>query len=250
MKQILVVVMFILSFCACEKCEKRIIPLHIEKKIEQVNLAIKGEVGFDIVQALSDELNGISNRVIRIACYNKWTDELMALDISDIGYYQQSRAIHDMWELVHGKISGGLRLSKLSVVDVWDVKLRVLAWQRKQLERLKPIGPLPKGLEVTKGGVLNVLDLKVNAKYSDWLSCYKSAASNYESQIRHMEGHTFYVDTLRSTEEEKEKLREMLRKYIGRPIRSEEELRRDAKNNTAMEFPYAGWFIGKGPLKF
>ena len=95
-----------------------------------------------------------------------------------------------------------------------------------------------------------MLDIDVERKYFDWLGCYKSIATDYEIYIRHLEGHTFYVDTLRSTEEEKEKLREMLRKYIGRPIRSKEELDRDAKNNTAMEFPYDGWFKGKGPLKF
>ena len=174
----------------------------------------------------------------------------MALDISDIGYRQQSRAIHDLWKLVDLKISVGLQSLKLSVVDVWNAKLRALAWRRKQLERLKPIGPMPKGLAVSKGGGLLVLDLEVDKKYSSWRSCHKSTASDYENYIRHLEGHTFYIDTLRSTEEEKEKLREMLRKYIGRPIRSKEELDRDAKNNTAKEFPYDGWFIGKGPLKF
>ena len=39
-------------------------------------------------------------------------------------------------------------------------------------------------------------------------------------------------------------------KRIIPTIRSKEELDRDAKNNIAKEFPYDGWFIGKGPLKF
>ncbi len=246
MKRIVIVVCA-LCFCACEK---QIIPMDIEKKIKQVNLALKGEISTDIIQTLSNELKAISDRDKRIACYNRWMDELMALDISDIGYRQQSRAIHDLWKLVDLKISVGLQSLKLSVVDVWNAKLRALAWRRKQLERLKPIGPMPKGLAVSKGGGLLVLDLEVDKKYSSWRSCYKSTASDYENYIRHLEGHTFYVDTLRSTEEEKEKLREMLRKYIGRPIRSKEELDRHAKNNTAMEFPYDGWFKGKGPLKF
>lgn len=86
----------------------------------------------------------------------------MALDISDIGYRQQSRAIHDLWKLVDLKISVGLQSLKLSVVDVWNAKLRALAWRRKQLERLKPIGPMPKGLAVSKGGGLLVLDLEVD----------------------------------------------------------------------------------------
>lgn len=158
MKRIVIVVCA-LCFCACEK---QIIPMDIEKKIKQVNLALKGEISTDIIQTLSNELKAISDRDIRIACYNRWMDELMALDISDIGYRQQSRAIHDLWKLVDLKISVGLQSLKLSVVDVWNAKLRALAWRRKQLERLKPIGPMPKGLAVSKGGGLLVLDLEVD----------------------------------------------------------------------------------------
>jgi hypothetical protein len=241
-----VVIMFVLFLCACEK---RIIPLDIEKKIGQACLVLKNRGSDNAVQAVLTEIDSISNNVARIAYYNSLLDEMLSLDISDIGYHRQYSIVRNIWDLTN-KLSYRLKKAGLTIVEAWEAKFRALAWQRKQLERLKPVGPMPKGLALSKGGGLLVLDLEVGKKYRSWRSCYTSIATDYEIYIRHLEGHTFYVDTLRSTEEEKEKLREMLRKYIGRPIRSKEELDRDAKNNTAMEFPYDGWFKGKGPLKF
>ena len=243
-------VFFAICLLICASCEKRVIPFDVKKSIVAVNAALRDGNGYGAVKLLKDKIDSIADEKIKITCYRQWVDELMVLDVSDIGYRRQSIAIRIVQDLTRFDIPRSLRSAGLSLADVWDVRIRGLGWQRKQLERLKPVGSLPKGLELSKGGGLNVSDLEVNKKYMDWLSCYKSAASNYESQIRHLEGHTFYIDTLRSTEAEKEALREKLRRYIGRPIRSEEELRRDAKNYKAMEFPYDGWFKGKGPLKF
>ena len=243
-------IFFAICLLVCASCEKRVVSFDTKKSVVAVNAALRGGDGYRAVKLLKDKIDSISDEKIKIACYCQWVDELMVLDISDIGYRQQSTAIRIVQDLTRFDIPRSLRSAGLPLADVWDVKIRGLSWQRKQLERLKPVGPLPKGLELAKGGGLLVLDIDVKRKYLDWLGCYKSAASNYESCISHLEGRTFYIDTLRSTEEEKEILREKLRKYIGRPIRSEEELRRDAKNQKAMEFPYDGWFKGKGPLKF
>lgn len=244
MKQIVLVVC-LLYCCACEK---KVVTVDIETEIAQSCLNLKSQGESSTIRELVYKINTISNKATRITFYNLLIDGLMSLDISDSNYHQQGNIISRMWDLVCSDIADGMIKADLTILDVWDVKIRTLGWQRKQLERLKPTGPLPDGLE-WDGNCLNILNQDVNRKYTEWLGCYKSSARNYESHIRHLEGHTFYIDTLRSTEEEKEKLREMLRKYIGRPIRSEEELRRDAKNRKAMEFPYDGWFEGKGPLK-
>lgn len=246
MKQLLVAI-FALCICACENGSE---PISIEKRIEQACSALKTNASnLDVLKVLN-EIGSMSNKVARIAHYNLLLNKMLSLEISDIDYLRQYNVMRNIWDLTNYNISFGLKKAGLTIIDAWEAKFKVLSWQRKQLERLKPVGPLPKGLGVSKGGGLIILDLEVKKKYISWLSCYKSAAGDYEDYIRHLEGRKFYIDTLRSTEEEKEKLREMLRKYIGRPIRSEEDLRRDARNNTAMEFPYAGWFIGKGPLKF
>ena len=245
MKQIALVVC-LLYCCACEK---KVATVDIETEIAQSFLNLKRQGGSGTIRKLVCKINTISNKTTRIAFYNRLIDGLMLLDISDSNYYQQGNIISEMWDLVCSDIADGMIKAEFTILDVWDVKIRALGWQRKQLERLKPAGPLPEGLE-WDGNCLNILNQDVNRKYTEWLGCYKSSARNYESHIRHLEGHTFYIDTLRSTEAEKGALREKLKKYIGRPIRSEEELRRDAKNHTAMEFPYDGWFKGKGPLKF
>ena len=93
-----VVIMFVLFLCACEK---RIIPLDIEKKIGQACLVLKNQGSDNAVQAVLTEIDSISNNVARIVYYNRLLDEMLSLDISDIGYHRQYSIVRNIWDLTN-----------------------------------------------------------------------------------------------------------------------------------------------------
>ena len=246
MKKIIIAVS-LLCFVACEKHNDS---FDVDEEILNVNRTLV-EDSFSATLSiipLESVIKSISNKTERIAYYKRWMDGLMALDISDVGYHHQCNAIRNMRDLVDHNISYGLLTAGFSLEKVWNEKIRMLAWQRKQLERLKPAGPLPKGIK-WKGG-WEVLDRKVYNEHREWRTCYRSAALGYEYQVQRMEGRQFNFETRNSSEEEKNAIRRNLRKFLGRPIRSEQELLRDFKERRAMEFPYDDIPRNMGPAKF
>lgn len=242
-----IIAVSLLCFVACEK---RNDSLDVDKEIENVNRTLTEDsfsAGLSIIP-LESVIKSISNKTVRIAYYKRWMDALMVLNISDVGYHQQCNAIRNMRDLVDNNISYGLLNAGFSLEGVWVEKIRMLAWQRKQLERLKPAGPLPKGIK-WKGG-WEVLDRKVYNEHREWRTCYRSAALGYEYQVQRMEGRQLNFETRNSSKKEKDAIREKLRKFLGRPIRNEKELLKDFKERRAMEFPYDDIPKNVGPAKF
>jgi hypothetical protein len=242
-------IILILVLLGCGACEKRTVPLNIEEKIVNVNRAFKeGDVKKEAGMLIA-AINAVSNKTERIAYCKRWMDELMSLDVSDMNYKRQGDALDNMYDLVEKNISQIIRRSDAPLILIWELRIQLLEWVRKELERLKPSGPLPKGIAWT-GHSLNVLDFKVDKEFSDWQWIFKRNASRYEMRIRMLEGRWFIFETQQSSETEKETIRDLVRKFIRRPIRNEKELLRDFKERRAMEFPYDDIPRNMGPAEF
>ena len=243
------IIILIFTLMGLGACDKNIVPHNVREKIAYINRTFKDGNVKKESRALVAAINTISNNTVKIACYNRWIDELMSVDVSDMNYRRQGDAFDDMYNLIEDDILAIIRKSGVPLAMVWEVRIRLLEWMRKELNRIKPSGPLPNGIEWTGHG-LNVQDLRVDKEFSDWRRRFKRNATRYERYIQRLEGQWFEFETRHCSAKEKEAIRDLLRKFIRRPIRSEQELLRDFKERRAMEFPYDDIPRNMGPAKF
>lgn len=160
-------------------------------------------------------------------------DSLLSVDFSGLSYKEQARVFRKIQDLVYGNKLFGLLHHAVIPRDLWVEKeietgLKSLAWQRATLKRLRPRRRLAKKLSPAE-------DEKACEEWDAWRCMYYDGIQAYEGLMRHIE--KLCHDGMRGLQPElADQIRKSVEEYIGRPIRTAEQLRKDHILKRPVEF--------------
>lgn len=120
-----------------------------------------------------------TNAVSRAGMICKWVNELSNLDISGLPFETQRMIIHEVCEVCIFKDGIIHKAAKLtgSIETAYAEQVKVLAWLRKQIERLRPRRKIN----------FKEMSSKEQREYSEWRNCYMTAVVEYVQSIRRIE---------------------------------------------------------------
>ena len=187
---------------------------------------------YEEVRRTVGDVEGVRERV---AVIEYMTDYLFSLDFSGLKYGIQARALYAIRLLVADGALGSLRpkfAQRGQGRDEYykwryDLLLKLLAWERKQIVRTVPLH------RVKDLGFM--LDPEKKDEYEGWNRIHYGGISHCEGLVFTMENQ-FHKDKRDMTEAVWNEIKVEIEAFFGRPLRTPAQLVDDAKNNRHVEF--------------
>ena len=159
-----------------------------------------------------------------------WAHSLFAADFSALSYRKQAKVASGIRNIVDGfylLIHAKKPSRDLLIAKEFEYKIKCLEWMRGQIRRLRPQH------RVENPNV--VLDIEADEERTAWQGMYYGGMSKYEWLMLHVE--QFCHDRMRGLQPETvDRIRKSVEDYIGRPIRTTEQLRKDHMLKRPVEF--------------
>jgi len=159
------------------------------------------------------------------AQYSRLRDEkLLLVEIVGEDYEKQSRLFTQVALGLSGpriKFSG-----RWTLEDDYAAQIAKLTWMRRQLNKWKPM--VGKNSEMLRN--------ESRDKYRAWKLCYQHCLGMYESCLYVFEKRfDEYSKMLQADEQERKRVRVMIESYLGRKIRTKEEMEESFRKNLKSE---------------
>ena len=189
------------------------------------------------VDALLADIKELPDNHLKIKCLQRFTDRMMKVDLMDPSFCDVKTAADGMIDECVYRIPGIMNhLADASIEEVWDVRLKMLAWMQTQANRLYGDGTLPKGMQRHKNGGLIILDHAAYRLWTDRRNAYRTLAAAYNERLNYAEKN--FPNPLDGKIDERRipELKKKIEKFLGRPMRTPEQCAEDWYNNK-HEFP-------------
>ena len=190
---------------------------------------LQGRLDF---RGLSASLAAITNDNERLDLADKLTDCVLSLDVSGLSYHDQNNALISIERIMENVVMPNL-LSRSKVgLDAFyelefDYKLRLMAWRRNQIRRTAP-----------KHRIANPDVIRDEAEDEErqwWREIHYHGIPVYEMHLRMLEG-TAQLYGRRISSESADRIRSKIENYLGRPLRTLDQLKADGKRKRCVEF--------------
>ena len=248
MNRVLLVGLFFVTIATgCGKDGSDVAAVHVPSSGSRQMIAKVDEMGrqlmtindcparFPIMEEVRRAVGEVTNLSERVAVLDQLTDHLFALDFSGLNYRTQSRALHVIKLLVEGDVL--LKMSPRFPLDgeyrdrhfewEYDMRLKYLAWCKAQIVRTAPKNRLKNPDES--------LSEEQEEEMKCWRSIHYSGIENYESSLESMEM-LFPYQKRQMSEEAWNRIKGKIENYLGRPIRTKQQLKDDFKAKRNVEF--------------
>ena len=189
------------------------------------------------VDALLADIKGLPDNELKIKCLQRFTDRMMEVDLMDSSFCDVKTAADGMIDECVYRIPGIMNhLADASIEEVWDVRLKMLAWMQTQAKRLYGDGTLPKGMQRHKNGALIILDHAAYRLWADRRNAYRALTAAYNERLNYAEKN--FPNPLDGKIDERRipELKKKIEKFLGRPMRTPEQCDEDWYNEK-REFP-------------
>ena len=232
MKRIIATVL-VLTFGSCTR-----IPSDVEAKIN----AIAKSPGHPWKQWVADvdallaDIKGLPESRLKVMCLRRFTDRMLDVDLLDPDIPNVQTAVDGVTDECVCRIPYVMCLSGASIEDVWDVRIEMFAWMKKQAKCLYGDGRLPKGLTRNESGCLVIQDQNVYQRWTDRRRAYRTLISVYNERLNYVEKR--FPDPSDGIIDERRipALKQKIEKFLGRPMRTPEQCDEDWYNGK-REFP-------------
>lgn len=216
---------------SCRADDPSAILAHIDQMTNEV-FALKRHQGSLDFRGLSQSLSSITNDNIKLELIGKLTDSILSLDVSSLSYRDQNNAMISIEQIMVDVVFSNLPSRYKTGLDIYferyyDYKLRLLEWKRNQIKRTAP-----------KNRIKNpdlVLDEREYNERQWWRLIHYNGISCYESDLRMLEGES-QLYMRRISKESADRIRAKIENYLGRPLRSLDQLKADGKAKRRVEF--------------
>lgn len=161
------------------------------------------------------------------ACWRYFVDRLQSIRLAHLSFQRQAKVFpyicRDFDELSIWNIHEGERELW---INTYDVAMKSLAWQKKQIDRVRPKRRLSRD---------EPYDPVREAELDGWRSVYYGGIRNYEAQLRELEG-IFYGNRRRIGDDLWFEIKAKIEKFLGRPIRTLSQVQRDHRARRPVVF--------------
>ena len=161
-----------------------------------------------------EDLVALTNVEMRIAGLEEFAKSLLAVPLDSDGFLQWDRSLSAVPSLVRS-VCVSLAWSGEQVEKVYAVRLDLLAWHRRQLERLQSRRP---------GGSGNPPD----EAWRTWCRCRNRVSASLDMTVELLE-RRFDDDTKELPQDRRDALRRKVEASLGRPLRSAETVRKERR---------------------
>ena len=211
-------------------------PAEIVSRMHQMTNEIfvfKERQGFLDSKLIAKSVHAITNDSERLELIDQLADCVMSVDVSSFDYHKQFNSLFGikcvMEDIVIRELPGWWDHGYDEYYEkyYYKYKLRYLAWQRAQIKRTSP-----------KHRIENpylIKDWAEEEERSYWRQIHYSGIVNYEAELKAIEA-SFPFQARRMSKESAEKVKKMIEDYLGRPMRTKEQIREDHMNHRNVEF--------------
>lgn len=154
-----------------------------------------------------------------------WMDRLLSFDFSRLNFDRWCRVDMYIRTRYINLLFGGLA-ARRSKPEYFAYRIKLMEWWRRQLNRIRPW---------QVAGNEKIFEMP-NLGDSERRTLYRVGATSYEFELHNLEKEAIDLNELYTTKEEAAKIRAMVEKFLGRPIRPREELEKDFNDTHHVEF--------------
>ena len=243
-KRIIFAVIAVLVVFGCSKQQETenkdenlilIDPAKIVARMSQMTneiFEIKERNGFLDERSIAASISAITNDDVRMEFVDKLSECLVSLDISRLSYRDQHNAIRSVEDAMNDVVIGNLPSRNVIGLDAsyelrFDYRLRWMDWWRRQIKRTAPTRHI-------KNPNLCVNEAEFNERqwwreiHFQGIVCYEMSLSGLEQEFQHL--------MQRMSPAVAERIKAKIENYLGRPIRTIQQIRDDLKAKRRVEF--------------
>ena len=217
-------------------CSRTAIPENIGAQMDEVTMAVvKPGEWQEKADAIFADIAKLPDKQLKIVCLQKFVEKALAIDLSSPGMKNPRWTASYVVDLCYC-ICGQVKMSGGNVEDVWDVVLIPLfSWMRTQAEKLYGDGKLPKGTTRLNSGSLLTHDHEAWRQYAKRRDAYGMIAAAYDNRLNCAEARfpnhwNGMVDEIKIDENRISALKNRIEIFLGRPMRTPEQCRKDWEN--------------------
>ncbi len=209
----------ILLAMAAVGCDRRKDPFlrEVEKEADCAIRRLGEPNRRDPLLRVGELIKSKTNRAVRAACYRILDDKLCDIKLQGDDYARQCRVFLTVWSwLLPYRWS---ETGRWTIEDECKAKVRQLKWMRRELDRWKAM---------SSNGEAARLKKKDPVKFESWRRGYRYCLGRYESLVFSFEKQFDGLCEFRhATDEERSRAKALVETFLGRPMRTKEEMKRD-----------------------
>ena len=211
-------------------------PAEIVSRMHQMTneiFVLKERKGFLDSKLIAKSVHAITNDSERLELLGQLADCVMSVDVSSFDYHKQFNSLFGikcvMEDIVIRELPGWWDHGYDAYYEkyYYKYKLRYLAWQRAQIKRTSPKHRIENPYEIK--------DWAEEEERSYWRQIHYSGIVNYEAELKAIEA-SFPFQARRMSKESAAKVKAMIEGYLGRPMRTKEQVEDDHRNHRNAEF--------------
>ena len=181
---------------------------------------------------VSKSISAITNDETRLELLDKLSDCVLSFDVSSLSYYHQNNALYSiediMKNVVFGNFPGRYQMGLDAYYELYyDYKLRLMEWRRRQIRRTAPKHRIEHPYVI--------LDEAEDEERQWWRQIHFHGMVCYEGDLRMLEGES-QLYMRRISKESADRIRAKIENYLGRPLRTLDQLKADGKSKRRVEF--------------
>lgn len=188
--------------------------------------------GFLDDRIISKSIAAVTNDAARLQLVDRLSACVLALDVSRLSYQHQYNALRSIEDVMGNVVFGNLPSRYKIGLDAYferyyDYKLRLMEWRRDQIRRTAP-----------KHRIKNpnvILDEAEDEERLWWREIHYHGIPVYEMHLRMLEGES-QLYMRRISKESADRIRAKIENYLGRPLRTLDQLKADGKAKRRVEF--------------
>lgn len=215
-----------LSVQGCRR-QNPLVPPEVEKEID---IAIQKLGNSNVMhpwRRVMEEMRAISNDEVRVACRQMKRARLFAVELTGDDYERLTRLFRNVWTglLPYSGTKAGA--GRWTIIDACEAEVRRFTWMRRELDRWKAMA---------QDGRAAKMRTESPVEYGNWRRAYRYCLEEYESQVRLCE--LWFEDRCRDSHaiaEERERAKSLLEEFLGRPMRTKEELQKDRRERKTSD---------------
>lgn len=189
---------------------------------------------------LSGRIDSLRGRAERDACFEKWAEALYSFDLTRIPSEETLRfgwCVQLMFDFAVCMMYGDRAMSH---AEEYGMRLRHLAWLRRQIRLLSPARDYPAGWTLGGTGHWNVprADDSQLRRYQSQVARYLRCVGNFDSSVEWCERTLDAEDDDFEAKEDVDSARRRLSAFLGRRLRTRKECDADAAEGRRRDFPY------------
>lgn len=217
-KSAVVLCCLLLAVLGCRR-QEGLVPREIEKEIDIAIRSLEAPGSRSPWLRVTEMVRSVSNAEARAACRKMRQDKLYAVELRGADYNRLLRLFEGVWVGLHSDSQVKDVGMTWRIEDECNAVVRRFRWMRRELDRWK---------EMVRDGTAIQLKKEDLQKYESWRHAYRWCLDLYESQVVLFERRfDFFCKSYNATAEERARAKALVEAFLGRPMRTKEELDRD-----------------------